>query len=190
MVATYSVLSVETMTRNNFTFLSLRNPRSLTNLPCCASVALTSVGQCVCMAHHHHYHRLNGSLSRDSSRPCSTTQLLPLASWRHTSYPSTLILNGNCLGATAWALHRAFKHLLNMIKLTVAITVWVVQAVINHPKLFSAGMNVQATNQTNASNDAVFVTTILSPDQFNRLAKTLVQHRVIKNKIPRRVWRN
>lgn len=71
-----------------------------------------------------------------------------------------------------------------MVKLTVAVTVRVVQAIVDDPKLSSAGIDVEATNQTDAANDTVFVATILPPNQLNGLAKAFVQHGIIKQQIP------
>src|SRR5687768_5465503 len=60
------------------------------------------------------------------------------------------------------------------------IPVRVIHPVVNYPKLSALSVDVHTANQSNASNDAMFVATVLPSYQFYRGTKAFVEDGVVK----------
>src|SRR3954451_7805150 len=75
------------------------------------------------------------------------------------------------------------EHLAYVIELAFAVTVRVIEAVVNYPKLVAFWVDVDARHHADALDDRFSVAAILRPHQFDGKRVVLVQHRGIKDHI-------
>jgi len=78
------------------------------------------------------------------------------------------------------------QHLLHVIKFAFAISVWIINPIVNDPKLIHVRVDVYTSDDPDAFGDSVCIATVLAAHQLNLLRKVLVGHRSIKDQ--KAVW--
>lgn len=62
-----------------------------------------------------------------------------------------------------------------------AISIWIVNAVINDPELVGFRIDIHANDNIDAHDDAMLIVAVLPPYQFDVPRKALIQHGIIKD---------
>ena len=103
---------------------------------------------------------------------------------QHHLFGSVPCVHQHCLErelTVLWPRHR--NHLPHMVQLALAISVRIEDAVVNHPELLSAGVDVHAGDQPYASDDTLLVATPLPTHHFDVRSEAMIEYSVIKDQV-------
>lgn len=67
-----------------------------------------------------------------------------------------------------------------MIQFCLPVSLWVINPIVNDPELINFGVDINTGHHPDPFDHHMRVTAVLSPDQFDPLRRTLVDHCVIK----------
>jgi hypothetical protein len=76
------------------------------------------------------------------------------------------------------------EHVSHVFMLIFAVVAWIVNSVINHPEFFEFRVEVNTVDQTNASDDTVFIATELAMNERDFSGMVFIEHGVVKNQVP------
>lgn len=76
------------------------------------------------------------------------------------------------------------KHVLNVIEFALAVSVWVVNPIVDDPKLIQVRIDIHTSDDPDALDDALCVSAVLPSHQFDCMRVVLVGHRIIEDKKP------
>jgi len=75
------------------------------------------------------------------------------------------------------------EHVPHLVELGLAVRVGVVGAPVDHPVLAGVEVDIQAVDDADALDNAVFVAAVLTADEFYVERVALVQHSVVENQV-------
>ena len=73
------------------------------------------------------------------------------------------------------------EHILYMVKFCFAISVWIVNSIIDDPKLIQFRIHIHTGNNANAFDDSMCISAVLTSHQLNLMRKILVSNRIIED---------
>jgi len=76
------------------------------------------------------------------------------------------------------------EHILHMVKFRLAVSVWIINSIIDDPKLIHFWIDIHTGDNPDAFDDCMCIATVLAPHQLNVMRKILVSDRVIENNKP------
>ena len=70
-----------------------------------------------------------------------------------------------------------------MLKFGLAISVWIIDTIVNNPKLIQRRVDIHASDNAYAFDNTMCVTAILTPHQFDIVRIVLICHCIVKDQV-------
>ncbi len=79
--------------------------------------------------------------------------------------------------------HDVAQHLTHMIEFAFAVSLWIIEAVVNQLELIQRRIDVHAGHDPNTLDELFGIAAVLASHQFDRKGSVLIQHRVVEDDV-------